>query len=75
MSREKVDSRKKIDLKSLEMDPKELGNLTLNEVRCRACSGYGNCGYRSYRLLDGKPVLLCSRLLEELLAKSDETVS
>ena len=53
--------------KSFEFDPKELGGLAIEDVKCRACSGYGNCGYRQYRLLDGKPILICQARKQELL--------
>ena len=57
------------DLSSFELDPKELGGFTVEQLRCSACSGYGNCGYRSYRILDGKPVLLCNGKKQKLMAE------
>ena len=55
-----------------ELDPvKDLNGFTLQELKCRACSGYGNCGYRMYRLKDGKPVLICQMRREELTKQRD----
>ena len=33
-----------------EVTPEDLGGLALADLKCRCCSGYGNCGYRMYRL-------------------------
>lgn len=62
----------KPNIKSFELDLEELGGLAIEDVRCRACSGYGNCGYRQYRLLNGKPLLICQARKEELLKKKQE---
>ena len=32
----------------------------ISVVRCRACSGYGNCGYKTFFLYDGKPYSVCN---------------
>lgn len=50
-----------------ELKPEDLGGFTLKELKCRACSGYGNCGYRMYRLHEGKPVLICQMRRDELM--------
>jgi len=50
-----------------ELQPEDLGGFTLKELKCRACSGYGNCGYRMYRLHEGKPVLICQMRRQELM--------
>lgn len=34
-------------------------------VKCRACSGYGNCGYKTFRLYDGGPVSVCNLRLKK----------
>ena len=52
---------------NFELDPEELGGHTIAELKCRACSGYGNCGYRMYRLVDKKPVLICQLRKQEML--------
>ena len=58
-------------LDRFELDPKELDGFTVDELRCSACSGYGNCGFRMYRLLDGKPVLLCQGKKRKLTEQRD----
>lgn len=35
-------------------------------VKCRACSGYGNCGYKTFRLYEGKPYSVCNLRLKKL---------
>lgn len=35
-------------------------------VKCRACSGYGNCGYKTFRLYDGSPYSICNLRLKKL---------
>ena len=52
-----------------ELDPAELQGIDVKDIKCRACSGYGNCGYRSYRIYEGKPVLLCLSRRDQLLAE------
>jgi len=54
------------DLSQYEFDPAELDGFTVDQLRCVACSGYGNCGYRMYRLMNGKPLLLCQGRKEKL---------
>ncbi len=53
-----------------ELNLDELGGYSIDDVKCRACSGYGNCGYRQYRLHEGKPVLLCQLRKQELLGSN-----
>ncbi len=52
-----------------ELNLEELGGLSLGDIKCRACSGYGNCGFRQYSMLDGKPVLICQARKKELLGE------
>ena len=58
--------------KNLELTEEDLGGLTLKELTCRACSGYGNCGYRMYRISDGKPVVICQMRKDKLLKEQQE---
>ena len=30
------------------LDEDVIDGLELNDVKCRSCSGYGNCGYKQY---------------------------
>ncbi|MGN0072870.1 MAG: hypothetical protein ACI36W_03615 [Coriobacteriales bacterium] len=59
-----MSERRKINA---ELDLKELGGLSIEDVRCAACSGYGNCGYRQYRIHNGKPLLICQLKKKTLL--------
>lgn len=59
------------DLSDFEFDPAVLEGFTLHDLKCDACSGYGNCGYRMYRLKDGKPVLICQQKKKKLKAQRD----
>ena len=55
-----------------EVTEEDLGGFPLKELKCRACSGYGNCGYRMYRLHEGKPVAICQMRKKELLGEKAE---
>jgi hypothetical protein len=46
--------------KVLEMTDDELHGVDLSAVKCRSCSGYGNCGYKSYRIYKGNVVSICN---------------
>ncbi len=59
------------DISEFEFDPAVLEGFTLQELKCDACSGYGNCGYRMYKIKDGKPVLICQQKKKKLKAKRD----
>ena len=41
-------------------------------VKCRACSGYGNCGYKTFRLYDGTPYSVCNLRLGKVQNKQDQ---
>ena len=64
-----MSERKKINF---EFDPEELGGLTIDDVKCHACSGYGNCGYRQYRIKEGKPVLICQLRKQKMLEEKEQ---
>lgn len=49
-----------------QLTDEDLEGFTLQDVNCRGCSGYGNCGFRSYRLYNGKAVSLCIARMDEL---------
>lgn len=59
--------------KSFELTEEDLGGFTLKDLKCRACSGYGSCGYRMYRLHEGKPVLICQQRKKELEKKRSQS--
>lgn len=62
----------KVNLDNLQLSPGDLGGLDLEDITCRACSGYGNCGYRMYRLNEGKPVLICQQMKDQLLKEKEK---
>ena len=62
----------KVNLNNLQLSPGDLGGLNLEDITCRACSGYGNCGYRRYRLNEGKPVLICQQMKDQLLKEKEK---
>ncbi|MDD6289410.1 MAG: hypothetical protein PUA57_04360 [Eggerthellales bacterium] len=62
----------KVNLNNLQLSPGDLGGLNLEDITCRACSGYGNCGYRMYRLNEGKPVLICQQMKDQLLKEKEK---
>lgn len=43
-----------------EMSDDELHGIDLHAITCRSCSGYGNCGYKSYRIYRDKVVSICN---------------
>lgn len=38
----------------------------ISVVKCRACSGYGNCGYKTFRLYGSSPVSVCNLRLKKV---------
>ncbi len=59
-------------LKDFELKPEDLDGFDIKDLKCHACSGYGNCGYRMYRLLNGKPVLICQLRRQQLIEERDQ---
>ena len=49
-----------------ELTDEALCGFAVKELSCRGCSGYGNCGFKSYRLYKGAPVSICVQRLEKL---------
>lgn len=43
----------------------ELCGNDITVVKCRACSGYGNCGYKTFRLYEGQPYSVCNLRLKK----------
>ena len=39
----------------------------LRRLKCRACSGYGNCGYKQMNIYSSKAVSICQMRKEEKL--------
>ena len=44
----------------------DLRGNDIKVVKCRACSGYGNCGYKTFFLYDGKPYSICNLRLQKI---------
>ena len=63
------------DISEFEFDPAVLEGFTLEQLKCDACSGYGNCGYRMYKIKDGKPVLICQQKKKKLKALRDKEIA
>lgn len=49
-----------------ELTDEDLCGFPVKELSCRGCSGYGNCGFKSYRLYQGTPVSICIQRLDKL---------
>ncbi len=58
-----------------EMTEDDLEGFDLKNIACRSCSGYGNCGYKTYGILDGKVVSICNQRLDALRRQRDEAGS
>ena len=54
-----------------ELTDEDLNGNDITVVKCRACSGYGNCGYKTFRLYQDKPYSVCNLRLKK--AQSGET--
>ena len=46
----------------------DLRGEDISVVKCRACSGYGNCGYKTFRLYEGTPHSICNLRLQKVQA-------
>ncbi|WP_303720136.1 hypothetical protein [Malonomonas rubra] len=64
-------SKRKVP-KDFELKPEDHDGFDIKDLKCHACSGYGNCGYRMYRLLNGKPVLICQLRRQQLIEERDQ---
>lgn len=43
----------------------DLCGKDISFVKCRACSGYGNCGYKTFRLYGSDPISVCNLRLKK----------
>ena len=48
-----------------------LAGFDIQDIKCRSCSGYGNCGYKSMFLDNGKPVSICMDMRKKRIIKRD----
>lgn len=55
-----------------KLDASVLDGFDITQIKCRACSGYGNCGYKSYFLKEeGGVASICMRERKRLQCKRD----
>ena len=59
-------NRPKAKFELNELDPARLGEHDIKEIKCRGCSGYGACGFKTFCMYDGKPVSVCNLALGQL---------
>lgn len=52
-----------------ELTDEDLCGFAVKELSCRGCSGYGNCGFKAYRLYNGKAVAICTERRKEVEAE------
>ena len=50
----------------------DLRGNAIEVVKCRACSGYGACGYKTFFLYNDKPYSVCNLRLQKV-QKGEET--
>ena len=43
----------------------------ISKVKCRACSGCGNCGYKTFRLYENTPYSICNLRLKKVQGGED----
>ena len=48
-----------------------LAGFSIDDIKCRSCSGYGNCGFKSMFLNNGKPVSICMDMRRNCIIKRD----
>ena len=55
------------------LDEKVTDGLALDDIKCRSCSGYGNCGYKQYFMHpEGKGVVsVCMMTRKKLQCERD----
>ena len=49
----------------------DFDGFTEDQLRCRGCSGYGNCGFRKYGLWNGKAFCMCVSRRKQLQCERD----
>ena len=56
-----------------ELDDEIMDGFDLKDIKCRSCSGYGNCGYKQYFLNpDGKGAIsICMMTRKKLQCERD----
>lgn len=49
-----------------QLTDEDLRGNDITVVKCRACSGYGACGYKTFFMYDGKPYSVCNLRLRKV---------
>lgn len=49
-----------------ELTDEDLRGNDISVVKCRACSGYGACGYKTFFMHNGTPYSVCNLRLEKV---------
>ena len=50
----------------IELSDDDLRGNDIKAVKCRACSGYGACGYKTFYMYGGTPYSVCNLRLEKI---------
>lgn len=58
-----------------ELADEDLKGHDITEVKCRACSGYGACGFKTFYMHDGKPYSVCNLRLSKIKEEEGEDTS
>ncbi|WP_165062167.1 MULTISPECIES: hypothetical protein [unclassified Adlercreutzia] len=54
------------------LDDAVLDGFSLNDIKCRSCSGYGNCGYKSTYLVPGGGIAsICMQRRHQMRCERD----
>lgn len=53
----------------------DLRGESIDVVKCRACSGYGNCGYKTYHLYEKKALSICNMRKEKYAEENGLTIN
>ena len=59
------------NVKMRVLNDEVLDGFSLGDIKCRSCSGYGNCGYKSYFLADNGVASICMRRRKQLQCERD----
>ena len=49
-----------------QLTDEDLRGNDISVVKCRACSGYGACGYKTFYLYDNTPYSVCNLRLSKV---------
>lgn len=51
-----------------QLGEEDLNGNGIDAVKCRACSGYGACGYKTFYMFEDSPYSVCNLRLEKVRA-------